>query len=301
MAADSPTPSPRRKRRRVPGNRAHVYSHRVPHRDAPETIALWHRWLKLRREADFQALAEHYTPLITILVTCLKRAKPAMFADDFNDLRQDGIVFMLDILRRTKSYFPGTPVLIMRWVRKDLYQCVRARSWGGARESKRLAIIASERAAMVQELERVPTPQEMADRLRGVFTNPNLHLQFSDALAGSAGVNFSVTTKRVRCHSDPWGEVIQNECRRLALKGLSGVDRKIVKLVMDGHSPAEIGRRIGLKGSYLMRRINGVLWELRCRADLADLLGVEAAEEMRLDASGDPSAIATAPPARRVG
>jgi DNA-directed RNA polymerase specialized sigma24 family protein len=67
----------------------------------------------------------------------------------------------------------------------------------------------------------------------------------------------------------------RNEAMKLAMKGMQAQDRKLFKLVMKGVDQAEIARRLGVSRQRIGQRLNGVLWELRSRADLAEYLGVK--------------------------
>jgi hypothetical protein len=64
---------------------------------------------------------------------------------------------------------------------------------------------------------------------------------------------------------------------KLAMKGLSGIDRQIFRRVLEGTSASEIGRRLGVSPSTACKRVNGLLWTLRKRTDLAAYLDVDPA------------------------
>jgi hypothetical protein len=65
---------------------------------------------------------------------------------------------------------------------------------------------------------------------------------------------------------------------------MSAGDVKILKLLLEGHTKAEICRRLNIQSSVATDRFNGVLWLCKSNAKLAEYLGAEAAEAAAMPA-----------------
>jgi hypothetical protein len=59
------------------------------------------------------------------------------------------------------------------------------------------------------------------------------------------------------------------------MKGLDSADRRLLKAILRGESSAAVGEMLGLRTPDAKRRMNGLVWELQRRAELAQALGVE--------------------------
>jgi hypothetical protein len=112
----------------------------------------------------------------------------------------------------------------------------------------------------------------MNTALRSLIGNPDLHVDGEPAeqpLGRHDELRVDDTAAR------PDQALLDREVMRLAEKRLGAQDRKILRMVMDGAGPAQVAAALDVNKFSAIRRINGVLWETRRRADLAEYVGVE--------------------------
>jgi RNA polymerase sigma factor (sigma-70 family) len=261
---------------------------------SPELDDLWRRHLNHRDPAAEADLVKLFAPLAWMVAIIMKRRRPLLCTDDVDELASDGLLGLLHALRACTSretfYRYANKAIRGRIFREQVF-----RRGFTLRAHREKGILTAARGQLVEEHGRVPTPQEMADRVAGIIDNPNIQigdrpqattLNFSELRSAD---NHHDASARPRTFADDRAESpdaallrreagqASRETMKLALKGLSGTDRKIFKLLLQGVIPAEVARRMNLSRERIRQRMNGVLWEVRQRADLAERVGAEPA------------------------
>lgn len=239
--------------------------------DTAATDALWSRYAD-GDEAAFSPLVAHFAPQAFIVACQLKRRRPDFYAEPLDVLTSDGQLGLIRAMRSTRCFHSGFRTYARTAVRHAIRRGVFDRRWGGRYQAERQGIVEEQRSRLVQEHGRLPTRAEMAAALRGIVLNPALHVDGEPAmepLSASARAVADPGAPR------PDAEALGREAVRLAMKGLRPADRQILGLVMEGHGPKRVAAELGVSENTAARRINGVLWEARSRADLAAHLGTE--------------------------
>jgi RNA polymerase sigma-B factor len=247
--------------------------------DTPATAELWRRYLASRDQAAFQALCEHYAPLAFIRASMSKRSRPAFYREPLEDLLSDGLLGLVRAIQTCEYYGSAFEFrcFALGKIRSTIRDEVFTRSRGKRFHDKR-NVVERARAELTREHGRSPTRAELVERLSTVFTNPNI--QIGEVERGGVGpLGESAGGVGDPSASDPADRLLGAEAVRLAMKGLKGEDRKILRLILAGQCAEDIAKVLGLSLSSTRARINGALWECRCRADLAAYLDVEPAQK----------------------
>jgi RNA polymerase sigma factor (sigma-70 family) len=186
-------------------------------------------------------------------------------------------------------------------IRRQVWSEAKRRRWGG-QASPRSALERRIRRRLVRALGRLPTPAEFEAELARLVTNPAF--QVGERVLMFAASDRKAVARAMDGAPDDGREVgwetIDRETMRLAIKGLDKSERALLKLVLAGHGRREIARRLGVSPDTADRRMRGVLWQARSRADLAAYLGVEPQEPPECKGFYLQSP-ASFPPARMVG
>jgi RNA polymerase sigma factor (sigma-70 family) len=302
-AADQPTAHPSRRaslRDELPA----AYQGRVPSDRA--TAPLLRPYLSDPTPAGRDGLVCHYLPLVVAvsLHTLYRwRSRPAPTLEEMvsdGTLGLIGAVERFPLIRSSgeashfRAYCNGA-------IRTHIYRERTRRRWGG-QASPRGALDRRIRRRLVRTLGRMPTPAEFETELARLVTNPDFHVG-ERALMFAASDRKAVARAMAGAEDDGrevGTEAIDRETMRLAMKGLDKSERELLKLVLDGHGRREIARRLGVCPDTADRRMRGVLWQSRARADLAAYLGVEPQEAPQSQKSTYLPSPATFP-ARMVG
>jgi RNA polymerase sigma factor (sigma-70 family) len=268
---------PAKSRKRQPFYVAPIFKKPVEWDDA-ETLSLWRRHFEGDTAAD-HALFEHYAPLVSIAAFRLHRRYPTMFPD-LEESISDGALGLLHAIRLAKGINRGFREIARIGIRKQIFREMQMRRWGGRRASERQSVLRRVNATLTAELGRLPDQDETMQRLRGMFTNPQLYVGDVDIRAMSQiGEEKRSAARNVSDSPAPLDQrLIDADVIRLAGKGLERKDRKILKALLAGQTSREISVRFGIDYSTVRQRINGLLWVCRCNADLAAYLGVEPCE-----------------------
>lgn len=254
---------------------------RVVRAHAPKTLTPdiaehFNRYRETKDKAAFQAILLTYAPLAWVEAWKFHQRHGERFNETLDYAVSDGIlglILAIDRAVRTRTehlfYFRAG-----RYAFKAMWRQATQRQWGSnTRRARDSSIARNIRAAHVAEHGYAPTPEEMSSMLAGLVDNPNFEVSHHPKIRS--------TTMLARRTVDPMpfpDELLMDrETIKLAMKGLKSQDKAILKRVMAGDGPAEIGRDLGLSRCGSFRRVSGVLWEARCRADLARHLGVEPA------------------------
>lgn len=242
----------------------------------------WHRY-QSGDAAAFDELVEHYAPMVAIVVAKAKRRNPELFNEAFADLLSDGAIGLMRAIRNWETIGTYWAKNAQGEIRRAMRREVIMRRFGiSHRQAMYKGIIACERSRFVQEHGRMPERHELAARLTGHIANPIMAID----RPGMCPVSNTEDAKLTRCEmrqvqtreDAPDQRAIDRETIRLACKGLSDADKRIFKMLLKGASPTDIATATGLKRDTVLRRLNGVLWEARQRADLAAYVGTEPIE-----------------------
>ena len=295
VPASVPTPG-----KSAPVNLATLFRRRFTI-DTPATESLWRRHFQGDLTAD-SLLFEHYAPLICIIAGRLNRRCPHLFTEGFDWMLSDGALGLLNAIRLNRVVHAGFRLLARREIRKSLFREMQTRRWGGRRRAEKLSVMDATRGRLTADLGRLPTPGEMQIELRKllghvgnffVHGEPEIYSHSATADSGAREIDVAGPA------DSPLDRILDAEAVRLAKKGLSRVDQKILTMLLQGKSRREIAEATKIPYSKIGDRLNGVLWESRCRADLAQYLGVQAARMPKKISHGHWPAIESAPPARR--
>jgi RNA polymerase sigma factor (sigma-70 family) len=282
--------------------------------DTEETRQLWRRYV--RDDADRDALDQltaHYAPL-TYYAAIRLATRGGIFADEvFDDLVSDGCLGLLHAIRRTK-FPPVTPEwagTFRRLARRCIVNTItrevvnRQPFTGGYSRTLRATVISEQRRSFVQQNGRMPDDVELSAQITSLITNPNFYTSHSrkhvlQIFRGIKRDPSMLRQPRVRAVSqledpaqrrsildqaapadaDADGQAIVNkEAMRLAMRDLRGIDRTLFRMAIDGDDTKTIAAATGLNVRQVYDRVNGLFWQARCRADLADYLGVRPAEQ----------------------
>lgn len=83
-----------------------------------------------------------------------------------------------------------------------------------------------------------------------------------------------------------FSSIFGREAQKLANKSFNGTDLKVFKMLCDGRNVHEICRAMHLNQGAALRRINGVLWAIKCNLELAAMVDAKADESPRITANG---------------
>lgn len=278
-------------------------------RDDDAVARLWERYQGSEDAEAFGRLMEHYAPLVRIVAVKLKRRTPVLYADPLEELISDGTIGLIFEIHKRKYSGPWWRNLLIMQLRKWIRRAVLSRRWGGLRNVERLNAIQRARLRLLHRLEKLPTRQELLDELG--IVNPNIQVgekrrgrpkldPLRDPQMALASDGAALAMEFHPAHDEPDAGLLTGELFKLLADGLDEEDRSVLRLALDGKSTAEIGRTLGIPNAF--ERVNGVLWQLRCREDLAYYLGVEPWRGEAPRRTGRHlQAITAAPPARRIG
>ncbi|HZL33855.1 MAG TPA: sigma-70 family RNA polymerase sigma factor [Tepidisphaeraceae bacterium] len=260
--------------RQAPAKLCTLFDGRYPS-DA-RSAALWRRYWEHRRREDEARLFEAYAPLARIMAYRAKRGRPGFYTDELDELISDGALALLRGIQGSNE--GGAPVAYLRkWISNGLRQCVIIRRGGGVRFHRLRGIVEGARRDLVQQLGHMPSDEELSERLAGVIDNPAIYRgreAHMPQVSQLVRVGDRPRSDPVDTHErDPSQRMMNREAVRLAMAGLKPEDRRILKLILAGDFPANIARKLGVSRQRIIQRLNGVLWEARSRADLAEYLG----------------------------
>jgi DNA-directed RNA polymerase specialized sigma subunit len=247
--------------------------------DAQIQIAL-DRYLESGADADRDAIATLYLPLITAMALNRRKRRDD---SELDELISDGCAAVMNVIQRHADLPLYRFVTMMcSAIRCSFIAGSQHRQWAGAVRGKThgLRTMSMLRKVFFRQHGRFPKSDEIRTALGQMIDNRFIENEFrkprmiaSSSLADRDGAELLAQMASAATPS-PVYELMGREAIALALKPLKGVDRTMFKLAIDGVSDVEIAKRVGLGPSKVGERINGLLWEARCRADLAGYLGV---------------------------
>jgi RNA polymerase sigma factor (sigma-70 family) len=276
----------------------------------PAIADAWGRYLADQNQADFQFLIDSYLPVVWYQARHVKRLNPGIFSEPLEDYVSDGVLGLMQAIRRIKAFsHPLTFVIVRNTIKRSIWNESTARTWAGRKRTESIRTIQKIRSELTAKHGRLPSREELTARLAEKVKNPQIYFYYLDEGVASMVPRSQMEKSdgrklmRDKDHSQPAPDekVMHEETVKLALKGLGKQDRQILRMVLAGKSGVAIAEALGLTKAVVAKRLNGVLWEARCRADLAEHLGVEPAETPVKDNYRRFAAVGNMPPARLVG
>ena len=271
--------------------------------DTEVTRELWRRYLESDKadQDAFHKLWEHYTPLAWINAIVMKRRRPDYFTREVEELFSDGVLGLLTAFKYEKFGAQGFRRIAARAIRESINVHERQIRTGHVAKGTTTSLGRQLRAKMIQELGRVPLADELNERLGKLVTNPAFARPHPCEAKSFSNRQLRDLRDAGTSEEKPIDALIQKETMRLGLRGLDPQSKQLMKLALAGHSVPEIAKRTGMTAAAARHRINGAIWEMRCRADLADYLGVESSAGMPRRRASHYPAISTEAPAERAG
>jgi RNA polymerase sigma factor (sigma-70 family) len=269
---------------------------------ATERLALMRRYAQHGRVADRDQIFELFLPWIRILACRLKARNPAYYRNDLEDMIADGAVGLLEAIQWHDTTDPRFHVNVRQRISRVIYFGQRRMNFGRKAGDDHRSEIAKARADLVAEHGRVPTQDEVTAKLREIFPNPNFvignepNLESTSADDATGYRGHDPIDRRERSPDAP---AMDRETIKLALGDLKGRDRQIFKMSLKGIAEEQIGGKFGLTRARVSQIVNGLLWQARARADLAQYFAVQPEPLPAGCNPGNAPSIAKFPPARR--
>jgi hypothetical protein len=257
--------------------------------------------------ADRDALILHLLPLAGRLANSHHKAKfTAKTLDELDVLASDACIALFDAVER----YHALPVsrfmqLVMKVVSMG-FAVGYGQRHGRRLLSDKHRLLGSFAKRFARQHGRTPTDDERQAYLATIILNPDMLVSKprKKQIAFSAIKAEGLSESRCDLFTDrrnSLAPMIDQDVMAFAKQSFTGVDLEIFLLAVDGVGATEVGRRLGISKSNASMKMNAVLWQARCRADLARALGVEPADGVPLNRLGNPRSIRSVPPARMVG
>ena len=267
-------------------------------------------WPSRRTPQGRNALAEHYLPHVYRMAkwTHNRMKQRLITPPSLDDMISDGCLGLISFI----DFCPIDPFDAPR-IRAYLNQTIKIRIrreailhlWPKRPTVERQNIVDAVRQSLVQELRRMPTAVEMGRRLTGLIKNPSLHNgeeRTMECASQNTDAESALDRLEDRANVSAEQAALNRELLHLACLKLSSTDRRLLKWILRGMRIKEMAAKLHLTRHMADRRVNGLLWTLRCRADLALYLGVEPAPRVVKKINGPgkwrPARVSTLGPAR---
>jgi RNA polymerase sigma factor (sigma-70 family) len=260
-----------------------VYMRSLPRGVDPRAESLWELWDADRSIPNRNALAEHYLPLVFMVARNMANHIDIYARAPLGELISDGTLGLLDAIKRCRPH----TFQAMR-TRGYLGACIRfriraeraERSWVNRVEGERQTVVERVRENLTQRLGRLPTPEQMTAAIAGLVTNPSLRLGEAVKMVFTSEdreARRSINESPDPSDFCPEEGLLQQELMKMACRKLGREDRALLRMILKGKSQADVARAMGITSKQANWRMNGLLWTLRCRVELADYLGVQPA------------------------
>jgi DNA-directed RNA polymerase specialized sigma subunit len=277
----------------------------APRSDEAAIQAMLDRYAASGSEADRGALVTHMLSLVAS-VAGGPRARGRYPSVELDELVSDGALGVLNVVDH-HAHLPADRFrqMVVGAVYGNFAQRLRERTWGGKVKAldgrRKLAV----KQRLMRQLRRPPTAAEWADayaaeRAADGPDGANVDRRTRVLLATDQALDDGATQLDVAATRGPTPDVTaaDRETMELAMAGLAGDDREMFRLAVEGVPHKDIAARFGLSHQAAYRRVNGLLWQARCRADLARHLGVEPAAFIPHYPDKSERGIGSVPPAR---
>jgi RNA polymerase sigma factor (sigma-70 family) len=279
-----------------------AYVRSLPRID-PRAQSLWKLWDADRSIPNRNALAEHYLPLVFMVAKNMANHIEIYARAPLGELVSDGTLGLLGGINahqphsfqvtRTRGYLAAH---IRGRIRKERAD----RSWAKRAEGDRQTVVERVRENLTQRLGRLPTPEQMTAAIAGLVTNPALRL--GDPVKMVFTSEEREARRSINQAPDPTDfcpdeGLLQRELMKMACRKLGREDRSLLRMILKGKSQRDVAKAMGVTIKTASGRVNGLLWTLRCRVELADYLGVQPAPSIARYANGQIRSILGVPPA----
>jgi DNA-directed RNA polymerase specialized sigma24 family protein len=263
-----------------------AFRERLPNPDGVGA-SLWTAFVADPSPVRRAVLAEHFTAYAVRLALSIWRRKrrhdvhTSARVVDVDELVGDA---SLALMMAIDCCDTAAPIAFLdhvrRYVSNHVQRELQRRLWPERyfRSSARNNVLRGFRKRFIRARGRRPNAAEKTAYLASLLNNPNIDIDPTVHkrqtgrpelyFAGDADVEAGVAHVADDGPA-PDARLMDRETIGLALKGLRGDDRRMFKLVMDGLNSAEIAREMGIPRSSAYYRARGLIWDARCRADLA--------------------------------
>jgi hypothetical protein len=288
--------------------------------DRRRQAAALQQHIEQRRATTHAAACEAFLPFV--VVSSRYWAHRWNMPDAVDDFIQDasfGLIRLLDLIANGRWRCCGL-VHFRTALVTSIYLAIKggrdARTWGGFSRTSRQRLVQNFQQRYRRAHGRSAPPRLVAQFIASQVDNPNFVNAHRDRrqmerqcdVAASDEQWAVMVDRRPDLGATPDEIAWQGELMRIARRSLKGVDRKIFTMLMRGESYGAIAKAVKLSRRTMDVRANGLLWSLRCRADLAAALGVEPSNSADVPrCRGDSGrahayakSIKSAPPVRRV-
>ena len=258
--------------------------------DDDAAARLWADHRQAPTDATLDALARFYLPLCWLVAAIwYRRLRSRLSAErPMDDVLSDctlGLVVAIadDDGERTPARFAQFARAVMK--RRVFCGLSADQDWSWharirhAHEARK-SVIRSFRRKVAREQGRAATRQDIAAHLASMIDNPAI--QVGDAAPPMLSLSADVgdgRSQQLPAPQPPLPELHDTRALRVAMRQLAPADRVLLKAILRGESSAAVGESLGISRKAARRRMNGLLWELRRRRDLAEALGLEPEAE----------------------
>lgn len=251
------------------------------HDDA--TAAIFNRFIAHPTESDFNALMKLTAPLLVITAFKMNRRNPDFYTD-VEEMICEGTPALMHEVKRCEAFIPE---FFLRAAMRAIKTAIRIATYkrhGSTRyRHDQRRIIERIIAHLRQQFGREPLQDELSESIAGAVGNPRFYSsfrsihnvsQFEDR--GDRREFLNLPDEKV---VEPARKMIDRETVRLAFDGLNEADRTMLEMIFDGEPLGAIRSRFRLTKHHARKRIDGLIWQVARRADLARYLDVEPATE----------------------
>jgi RNA polymerase sigma factor (sigma-70 family) len=256
-----------------------------------------------RKNQDRLAVA--YLPLAFIVACVMLRRCREAAERPLDELASDCSLGLMLAIRDCPHDDPARfRCYAVRAMKNRVWDSLREWSWGASeRADRKRWQVRRFRGAFVRENGRAPEPVEVEAHLRSVVTNPAIQVGNDPRLFTLSHLSRPEASDATRAMRDvpdaarPAAAALMDaEAMRLALSGFAPGERRVLNMILDGATRAEVAAEYGIPVSTAKARVNGLLWRARCHVELAGYLGVSP--RLRPEARKRPRATATPRPPR---
>jgi RNA polymerase sigma factor for flagellar operon FliA len=248
--------------------------------DTPEIVAVWRRYRASGRQADLDALARHYLPLLAFHASRVRRRGQSRVG--FADLIGAGHVALTEALQ---AFEPGRGADFAAFSWKRL----RRAMWDELalllgetdrrRRQRKAASIAE--AVLCQQLGRAPTPEELAERVGDSPWLWEVDRLGPPSTAAAALAEperpslFAMEHAAAHATPAPIDRMLRQEERRHWQRGMDAVDRSIFRrFFFAGEGIKTIAAAVSRHRAVVSKRFRRMVARLRASVPLARYLGV---------------------------
>ena len=258
--------------------------------DGPEIESTWRRYLTRKNHRDAQQLFNFYIPFAGRVVARFYRKRSGIFAGRLSEMYSDACAALWQIIPIAPKLNMADAALDLNGFRGalrfkiilEIYKGVYGSTFEGFHRTYMIRHVGRIEETLKSELGRPPDREELAARIKATSTDPEKYLSALNYHGNQmiAASSFDERDDRpgnpvdASC-ADPIRRLLTHEVWKIAMKGLSVRDRKIVRMFLDGFEHVDICPVVGLERQQVSKIIRRAFWMLRFNPALAKYLGVE--------------------------